>query len=686
MTALGLMLAAVATAAPGSEATSGRKEIILGADFIERHATNRNGTRLQTGVIFSNGYVAEAVSFKNVDFPFELTFEKCDFLKAVDFSFARFQRRVALHGCVFSEPVTLDGIQVEKDLDLTGSVFLKGISMEKAHIQGRLQSQGVVVGGPAEFAECRIDLTADFGLHFLRTLDLQTADVSTNDIIQRVLKCEEVDRCGSAEGMTLTLAQELPADPLPEYLWFFHGKCSAPFFYAVWQKCYKTNTYFLDVFKQTVFLDTLDMTGVHCGSKFLTGTARFYGRSRFEGMKVDASLYMAGAYFLNFCSFGYAQVSQDLDVSDAQFSDCCEANFYGLRAGRILMRNSRFGSKATFANATASLSVNARGATFTSTNDFANFNGLKVGGTANFKEARFAGPVSFILASIGGNFDVESAQFHCAVQSNELARITAPDPLHFHADFGSMQVDGFTIFSRALFCGDVSFRNARLQHLHLDLPGDGAALFASHAVTNRLRMEGCVFKRIRAITNETFQNSSEQLDQSWQHLRDVLSKHAPYSADIYQGIEDYFQREGQTELADEVYIESRRREREELSGLGWVWNWFLDKTVRYGRKPWWALVYGLFVMALGAVLFKPSYMIEADSDPPGVPADKSEKYSYSRLAYSIDQFLPVIPLQDGDLWVPRKECRWIWWYLRFHTFVGWVLMPIALAAFSGIVK
>lgn len=687
---MGLMLASIGSLAASVSEVPSRpreREIVLGADFIERHATNRNGTRLQIGVAFSNGYVAEAVSFKNVDLPFELTFEHCDFLKAVDFSFARFQRRVALRGCVFTEHVSLEGIQVEKDLDLTGSVFLKGISLEKAHIQGRLLARGVVMDGPAKFAECKIDLTADFGMELMSTLGLEAGKTSSNDVVRAVLTSQGQTPTAGMEVASFVLPGESSSSPLPEYLWIIRNKCSQPFFYAVWQKCYQSTNYTLEVFKQTAFLDPVEMIGVHCGSKLLLGSVNFRDRARFDGIKVDGSVYLAGAQFYYYCSFGYAQITEDFDATEVQFSGSCDANFHGMRARRISLDRATFGSRADFGDATANLSFEAGHARFTSCSNFINFQGLKTGGAASFKEAHFEGPVSFALANIGGNFDAESAQFRCSAPSNELAKIAAPDPLHFHADFGSMRVDGVAILSRASFSGVVSLRNASFQQLHLDLPANRTDLFTSCRSNSFLLLEGCAFKRIRAVTNESFQNYSEQLNQSWLRLRDVLREYAPYSPNFYQNVEDSFKREGQTELADEVYVESRRRERKELSGLGWLWNFFLDATMRFGRNPWWAVLYSMVIMAGGALVFKPEYMVETGSDHAANGDKASTKYHYSQLMYSIDLFLPVLPLNDADQWEPRKDCpKWIWLYQRLHTFIGWVLTPVALAALSGFVK
>src|SRR5262249_17951171 len=155
--------------------------------------------------------------------PDALSFEQCHFLKAVDLSSARFQRRVELRHCVFKEHVSLDGMQVEKDLDLTGSVFLKGISMEKTHIQGRLLAQGIVVKGPAAIAESKSDLTADFGLGYVTNLYLSDIPLKADEpltsamVRDAVLKSQGLSGDTNAEVTALLLPDGHASNSPPEY-------------------------------------------------------------------------------------------------------------------------------------------------------------------------------------------------------------------------------------------------------------------------------------------------------------------------------------------------------------------------------------------------------------------------------------------------------------------------------------
>ena len=65
---------------------------------------------------------------------------------------------------------------------------------------------------------------------------------------------------------------------------------------------------------------------------------------------------------------------------------------------------------------------------------------------------------------------------------------------------------------------------------------------------------------------------------------------------------------------------------------------------------------------------------------------KDTSYRYSAFWYSLDLFLPFIDLQAESMWIPKKDYRLVLYYMRAHTLLGWILLPIGLAAFAGIIK
>jgi hypothetical protein len=54
--------------------------------------------------------------------------------------------------------------------------------------------------------------------------------------------------------------------------------------------------------------------------------------------------------------------------------------------------------------------------------------------------------------------------------------------------------------------------------------------------------------------------------------------------------------------------------------------------------------------------------------------------------FSLDLFLPIANLQVANLWVPKKDRRFARNYVHIHKILGALLVPIGLAAVTGIIK
>ena len=100
--------------------------------------------------------------------------------------------------------------------------------------------------------------------------------------------------------------------------------------------------------------------------------------------------------------------------------------------------------------------------------------------------------------------------------------------------------------------------------------------------------------------------------------------------------------------------------------------------VGYGRQPWRAVIPCAVLIALGCVLFSPQKM----------QLQKSEDTSrvYSRFWYSLNLFLPVVDLQAGKVWKPKADQTFLRNYMRVHALLGWILIPIVVAAVAGLIK
>jgi hypothetical protein len=67
--------------------------------------------------------------------------------------------------------------------------------------------------------------------------------------------------------------------------------------------------------------------------------------------------------------------------------------------------------------------------------------------------------------------------------------------------------------------------------------------------------------------------------------------------------------------------------------------------------------------------------------------DQSEaRPPYNPFLYSFALFLPYIDLGIASKWDPKPNRPFASLYKHFHRLMGWVLMPIALLTFGGIIS
>jgi hypothetical protein len=399
-----------------------------------------------------------------------------------------------------------------------------------------------------------------------------------------------------------------------------------------------------------------------------------------------------------------------------------EANFDSVKVGHIaFFREVTFEALANFASANIGWQLWAKGAHFENAKAGAIFNGVKVGQIAFFQGATFNGPVDFQVADIANNFEADGTQF---TNKSETVRF-------------NMKCGRKGFFWGARFAGPVSFLDSSFSDLFIgdDLKSSGGSI-------SQIDLSRCAVKRQLVIQNTTIQdliapsmhvegpasfknitvtNSADlsfgdftTLDLSrsvWPrdpnhfHMQGMSYKYAgadpderqshgkllklasqsAFTADVYHNLEELFSRQGYRADADKAFIAGKRREREQYfrSGewLRWLGSWMLDLLVGYGRRPWKAGILCAFLVAFGCIVFSREKM-ELQETEDGRRAERH----YNRFWYSLGLFLPFVDLQANKLWRPQKHHAFLRNYMRVHILLGWILIPIVLAALTGIIK
>jgi hypothetical protein len=126
-------------------------------------------------------------------------------------------------------------------------------------------------------------------------------------------------------------------------------------------------------------------------------------------------------------------------------------------------------------------------------------------------------------------------------------------------------------------------------------------------------------------------------------------------------------------------MKDRERASKRLSSLGWLKSSVLSFLVRYGREPYRAFYFALVIVVIGWSIFR----------NPKNMTPKQPQYAtkpYSPFWYSLVLFLPLANVPDSDVWEPKDDQLGLQIYGRIHSLLGWILVPIGLAAVSGLIS
>ena len=323
-----------------------------------------------------------------------------------------------------------------------------------------------------------------------------------------------------------------------------------------------------------------------------------------------------------------ANIDFDLNIARAQFSNC-STYLKSMRVGVDLsMRGTKFRGKVDFTGAVIGSNLFAdKGDAADEQTEFfgtADFEGVKVGLDASLSDVAFHGKSYFDLAA-----------------------------------FNSLGLQ------HAIFEDDTSFKSTRIVDFYL---GDNPA--------GR-------FKGTLMIEDLTFQYMNpEDLDQlkEFAEKSNSTQEQARYNTQFYATLETMLRGHGHSDWGDEVFIAGKRKARERLPWYDRAWGYFLDGFIGYGRHVERLLLWSLIFIVLGCVVFRSRNQMELKNQNQ-VPDDTRK---YCPFLYTLDLFLPFVELGYVDTWYPKTLFGRI--YKPIHVMVGYLFIPIGLAAWTGIIK
>jgi hypothetical protein len=457
--------------------------------------------------------------------------------------------------------------------------------------------------------------------------------------------------------------------------------------------------------------------------------------------KIPYSVSLISCTFNCLVSFINVTIKGNFNISNSveRFSAHCE--------GKDKSKGSVFKDQFLLINATVEGDIYARNSVFEwkppcpceyahSMCDAADFEEAKVSNDAVFDEARFEGPADFE----GGHY--AQVLFAKGTQFKDLANfvdVRVKDDLDLSDSTFASGAD----FSRAIIENEFSIAGAKFDEptdrvVFEDMNVGELTLREKLEFAGKPHISGLTYKRISRDTSFDKPGEPHNDQRVWDAWLGLLEQ-TEYTLDGYTALESFEKGQGYSGRADACYIAQRDKEagavyqRSRLRGAAlWCWDFFLKWTVGYGRRPWLALIYGIVIIGVGCLVFPEDKMeiLKKDEKEP----KKDEKGSkYSPFWYSLDLFLPVVDLHASQMWVPvwpdaprrvryrdypkfaarvvisaarnvlkfarvlknprptSREAQAVkdkvrWHYMHVHALLGWILIPIGLAAVTGIIK
>lgn len=398
------------------------------------------------------------------------------------------------------------------------------------------------------------------------------------------------------------------------------------------------------------FQGAVDFSRAYLHGDLSAANSQFHGDADFDGLRAEGNIVFQGASFFGLFDISGSQIHGNLNVAGAVFAD-------------------QAGNAAQFDNVTGLVRADLENITLKVplTLDGAESQILCLGGACDSPDRSRPRPSPDKLP-IFKQVNLSHATVH---RELHLERMQIETLLAT-----SLKVEGLADFE-----GLKIITKADLSHSQLfDLVLTDDITWPSPEQS--LELGGISFQYISPESHWGAASSQDsKADSQWTNLVTWADK-SNYATAPYQPLEDALRREGRTELADEVF-ENKEKKARSNAGLGWqakVKNFILYVLVGYGREPQRAFYWSALVVLFGWLV---AFRNREDVEPRDI---KDEHRPYDPFWYSLDLFLPIATLEAADVWMPRQSSRARRYYAGVHAVLGWILIPIGLAAITGLVS
>ncbi len=618
---------------------------------------------------------------------------------------------------VFKQDVSITNTVFQRGVDFSFAVFERGADFTKSEFQGETKFRAVQ-------AKCDFEITG-------ATFEGETSFMDIH--VSELFRAEGAQFGGDQACSTRFDRAQIAKDAL---------------------FCYPDKD---EKFKPVRFRGDAHFPGAVISGMSKFNGAEFHGKVDFELARFGGDAYFTpalhaglcypvlfkenarfwGTYFQSNAEFEGAQFSKEADFELARIDN--NAHFrhflvqYDKKTEQKIFRPIVFGGEANFLN------VHVKGT--------ANFTGVQFTAKAIFAHAQFDSPAYFSI-----NKGTEPSSFAMEAHFNS-ARFER------QADFRYVSFGGEAIFERAEIKGTALFQGAKFAEIvifedahfnvvlfrerdkNLETPVWGPQFQKS------VNMVGFNYERIDADVKELLKgftyeppNVGSREPPSQAYLLALKDREiTPFHRQPYTQLQKSLRALGDDRTADEVYLEQRKCQRQQLKErvgrtrarltarresrgrLSYLSDLLQQWLFRYGIRPFRLLSISLVVILLGAFIFNlegavvlkekdkgtPAQgSVSANAAAPGNPAplnptpgnptpEKTENLDFTQaLGVSFNQFIPIVEIPSGSSWKPSTKLLpgvgfglfSFSFYGTLHRLAGAILVPLGVAALAGILQ
>jgi hypothetical protein len=418
-------------------------------------------------------------------------------------------------------------------------------------------------------------------------------------------------------------------------------------------------------------------------------------------MNVGGDFVIRGATFTsqNPIAFSNAQINGSLILRNTRFQSGkgveCEQMLVSQNAS---LSNLKFAGVAHFQRCVIGHQLEIEGCAFEATDNAADFSSVTTQDDFLVSSCKFSGGTSWDYIHARGLYFSHQTSFARATRftglvvdrsmSLETLEVGSGVSVENSRILEDLNLTGLTIQSSPekgqLGSQDAAFRlsNTTLGHLklasvsipgQLDLEQDNIGTLDLTNYTppynghNRSKIANLTVSRFEADDSDN------------RHLLDLINSFQ-FDPQVYLSLEKFYTSLGDTELADRTFITRNDRfEDGQPKDLGWLGQTLVGILAGYGRDPKRSLIPCLIVVLVGWVAFADKTKMEVTEE-----RFKGRRYNFwYAFWYSLDVFAPIIDLEAAKVWepIPGQTLRWL--VFRLERILGWLLVPIAIAAFTG---